>query len=125
MPCKKHAVKSRCKNAEKARNAKAQRPCNKIIPLTDRALQQAVEECEGDQDEEEMYLEDSLEECEDNQEEEGMDLEDGLEIVKQLALDHFNSILQRAQNLAVEAEKTKPQKHPGRYTGTSERTLRQ
>lgn len=34
MPCKKHAVKSRIKNAEKARNAKAQRACGAFrMPL--------------------------------------------------------------------------------------------
>ncbi|KAI0005302.1 hypothetical protein BJV74DRAFT_792603 [Russula compacta] len=33
MPCKKHAVKSRCKNAEKARNVKVQRPCKPFSKL--------------------------------------------------------------------------------------------
>ena len=49
---------------------------------------------------------------------------DGLEIVEQSALDHFNSILQKAQKLAAKAEKNKSQKRPKRYEGKSKRTLK-
>ena len=46
-------------------------------------------------------------ECEGGQETEFEETFDGLEIVKQSALDHFNAILQKAQNLAEEAERKK------------------
>jgi hypothetical protein len=50
--------------------------------------------------------------------------DDGLEIVEQVALDYFNSILQNAQKLAAEAEKQKPRKRPRRYNGKSKRTMK-
>jgi hypothetical protein len=50
--------------------------------------------------------------------------DDDLEIVEQSALDHFNSILQKAQSLAAKAEIEKPRKRPKRYKGNSERTLK-
>ncbi len=40
-----------------------------------------------------------------------------LEIVEQSELDHFSSILQKAQALAAEVERKKPSKHPKRYDG--------
>jgi len=49
---------------------------------------------------------------------------DGLEIVKQSALDHFNSILQKAQKLAAKVERDGLQKWPKRYEGKSKRTLK-
>jgi hypothetical protein len=47
-----------------------------------------------------------------------------LEIVEQSTLDHFNFVLQKAQELAAEAEKKKPRKHPKRYNGKSKKTLK-
>ncbi len=81
---------------------------DKIVP-TDRTLQPAVEECEGGQEEGEIETE---EPC------------DCPEIVEQSALDHFSSILQKAQKLAAEAERKKHPKHPKQYDGKSTRTLK-
>jgi hypothetical protein len=68
-----------------------------------------VEQCEGGQSEEETDLEET---------------HDSLEIVEQSALDHFNNILLKAQELAANAEREKPRKRPKRYDGKSKRTLR-
>ena len=73
-------------------------------------LQPAVKECEGGQREEETDLEEPY---------------DDLEIVEQSALDHFNTVLQKAQSLAAKAEREKSRKRPRRYTGKSKRTLKQ
>ena len=59
-----------------------------MIVHTDGPLQPAIKECEGVQ---EVEME-SKEWC------------DNLEIVEQLALNHFNAILKKAQELGVEAE---------------------
>ena len=48
----------------------------------------------------------------------------GLEIVEQSALDHFNAVLQKAQELAAKAERENPRKRPRKYTGKSKRTLK-
>ena len=79
-----------------------------IIP-DDTILQPAVGMCEGGQREEEIDIE---EPCYD------------LEIVEQTALEHFNAVLQKAQEVAAEAEKKNPRKRPRKYTGKSDKTLR-
>jgi hypothetical protein len=82
---------------------------DQLIILNDRPLQPAVKEGEGGQREEETDIEEPY---------------DGFEIVEQSALDHFNAILQKAQQLAAEAERMKPRKRPRRYEGKSKRTLK-
>jgi hypothetical protein len=82
---------------------------NTIIS-TDKPLWQAVDECEGSQEEVEIIIEEPYTD---------------LEIVKQSALDHFNSILLKAQKLAAEAERRNPWKRPKRYDGKSKKTLKQ
>ena len=76
----------------------------------DTALQHAVKEHEGGQEDEETKFEAPY---------------DGLEIVKQSALNQFNYILLNAQRIAAEAERKMPQKHPKRYTGRSKSMLKQ
>ena len=49
-------------------------------------------------------------------------LYEGLEIVKQLALDHLNAVLQKAQKAAAEAKRD--QKCPRQYDDKSKRTLK-
>ena len=71
-------------------------------------LQSTVEECGGGQGEEETDIEELY--------------DDGPEIVEQSELDHFNTILQKAQRIAAEAGKS--QKRPKKYNGKSERTLK-
>jgi hypothetical protein len=58
------------------------------ITSTDEPLWQAVDECKGGQEEVKMIIEEPYTD---------------LEIVEQSALDHFNSILLKAQRLAVTA----------------------
>ena len=48
----------------------------------------------------------------------------GLEIVEQSELDHFSAVLQKAQELAAEAERKKTGKRPRHYDGKSKRTLK-
>jgi hypothetical protein len=81
---------------------------NTIIS-TDEPLWQAVDECEGGQEEVEMIIEEPY---------------TNLEIVEQLALNHFNSILLKAQRLAAKAERRNPQKQPKRYDRKSKKTLK-
>src|SRR5713226_5551390 len=80
-----------------------------IVTSTDEPLQHAVDECEGGQEEVEMVIEEPYTD---------------LNIVDQSTLYHFNSILQKAQRLAVEAERRKPRKRPKRYDGKLTRTLK-
>ncbi len=120
MPSKKHFVKARNKNLEKARNVTVQRSKGEICEplqlwflltatyvenkdeiLPNRPPQPAVEETEVEEP------------------------HGCLEIVEQSELDHFSSILQKAQALAAEAERKKPHKHLKRYDGKSTRTLKQ
>ena len=73
-----------------------------------------------------MPLQSTVEKCGGGQGKEDTDIEelydDGPKIVKQSELDHFNTILQKAQRIAAEAEKS--QKHPKKYNGKSKRTLK-
>ena len=78
-----------------------------LIP-TNRPLQPANEKYEGGQREEETDFEEFCD----------------LEIVEQSALDHFNTVLQKAQRIVAKAEKEKPPKRPKRYEGKSKRTLK-
>ncbi len=64
---------------------------DQIIVHMDGPLQPAIKECEGVQ---EVEME-SKEQC------------DNLKIVEQSALNHFNAILKKAQELGVEAENDK------------------
>jgi hypothetical protein len=82
---------------------------DKFIVFNSGPLQPAVEEYEADQEGGEIAIEEPY---------------DGLEIIEQSALDHFNSILHKAQRAAAQAEKEKPQKCPRRYNGKSARTLK-
>ena len=50
---------------------------------------------------------------------------DGLEIMDQLELDNFVTIIQKAQKIAAQVEREKPQKCPKTYNGRSKRTLKQ
>ncbi len=79
-----------------------------MIVHTDGPLQPAIKECEGVQ---EVEME-SKEQC------------DNLKIVEQSALNHFNAILKKAQELGVEAEKIKSQKCPRKYDSKSKRMLK-
>ncbi len=132
MPCKKHRIIARYKNAKRAREARVQSAqsefCRPLTPVLipadivtprlsqnkgilidpdDRPLQPAVREWEGGQVEEEINVDDCL------------------EIVEQSALDHFSAVLQEAQRAAAKAEKENPRKRPKRYDSTSKRTLKQ
>ena len=132
MPCKKHRIIARYKNAKRAREARVQSAqsefCRPLTPVLipadivtprllqnkgilidsdDRPLQPAVGEWEGGQVEEEINIDDCL------------------EIVEQSALDHFSAVLQEAQRAAAKAEKENPRKRPKRYDSTSKRTLKQ
>jgi hypothetical protein len=72
-------------------------------------------------------LQPAIDEHEDGQEEVRTDSEepgDDLEIIDQSALDQFSATLQKAQYLAAQAEREKPQKCPKQYDGKSKRTLK-
>ena len=75
----------------------------------DEPLQPTIDECEGVQEEVEAESEERY---------------GDLEIVEQSALDDFNSILKRAQQLAAETERMMPQKRPRKYDSKSKRTLK-
>jgi hypothetical protein len=85
---------------------------DKIVTSADKPFQHAIDKCKGGtggQEEVEMVIEEPY---------------TNLEIVKQSALDHFNSILQKAQRLAAEAERRNPQKWPKRYDGKLTKMLK-
>ena len=75
----------------------------------DEPLQPTIDECEGVQEEVEAESEERY---------------GDLEIVEQSALDDFNSILKRAQQLAAETERMMPQKRPRKYDSKSKRMLK-
>jgi len=128
MPCKKQRIMTKYRNAKRAREVRVQRAqsefCQPLLQprflLTPRLSQ--YKDILNDPDD--GPLQPAIGEWEGGQVEEEIDVDDCLEIVEQSALDHFNSVLQKAQRAAAQAEKDNPRKRPKRYDGTSKRTLK-